>query len=73
MDRHSSRDQAISKQIKLIFSTGAAIFGLSDQSAAGSTGAALFDISAPTAAQPGHGEMTGWDDEFDSKFQVLFY
>merc|ERR1719233_82033 len=53
-----------------IKSTGAAIFGISDESAAGSTGAALFDIQAPEAAKPCHGEMSGWDDAFDQKFQV---
>lgn len=53
-----------------IRSTGAAIFGISDESAAGSTGAALFDIQAPEAYKPSHGEMSGWDDAFDQKFQV---
>lgn len=53
-----------------IKSTGAAIFGLSDQGAAGSTGAAIFDIQAPSASQPCHGEMSGWDDAFDQKFDV---
>lgn len=53
-----------------IKSTGAAIFGVSDESAAGTTGAALFDIQAPEAAKPSHGQMSGWDDAFDQKFQV---
>merc|ERR1719232_490056 len=52
-----------------IQSTGAAIFGIGDESAAGSTGAAIFDISAPTA-QPCHGEMSGWDEAFDKKFDT---
>ena len=52
-----------------IASTGAAIFGLGDESAAGSTGAAIFDIQAPTA-QPCHGEMSGWDEAFDKKFDT---
>ena len=52
-----------------IKSTGAAIFGISDESAAGSTGAALFDIVAPEASRPCHGEMTGWDENFDKKFE----
>ena len=50
-------------------STGAAIFGMSDESAAGSTGAALFDIVALEPSKPCHGEMTGWDDNFDKKFE----
>ena len=41
-----------------IKSTGAAIFGVSDDSAVGTTGAALFDIQAPEAAKPTHGEMS---------------
>ena len=52
-----------------IQSTGAAIFGIGDESAAGSTGAAIFDIQAPTA-QPCHGEMRGWDEAFDKKFDT---
>jgi hypothetical protein len=52
-----------------IKSTGAAIFGLSDESAAGTTGAQLFDIVAPEASQPSHGAMTGWDENFDRKFE----
>ena len=52
-----------------IQSTGAAIFGIDDGSAAGSTGAAIFDIQAPTA-QPCHGEMSGWDEAFDKKFDT---
>ena len=53
-----------------IASTGAAIFGIGDESAAGSTGAAIFDIQAPTA-QPCHGEMRGWDEAFDKKFDTV--
>ena len=53
-----------------IKSTGAAIFGIDDKSAAGSTGAAIFDIKAPEANKPCHGEMSGWDDAFDAKFDV---
>ncbi len=52
-----------------IKSTGAAIFGLSDESAAGTTGAQLFDIVAPEAGKPSHGAMTGWDENFDRKFE----
>ena len=52
-----------------IKSTGAAIFGLSDESAAGSTGAALFDIVAPEPSKPCHGEMSGWDENFDKMFE----
>jgi len=52
-----------------IKSTGAAIFGLSEESAAGSTGAALFDIVAPEQSKPSHGQMSGWDDNFDKKFE----
>ena len=52
-----------------IKSTGAAIFGISDESAAGSTGAALFDITAPEMGKPCHGEMSGWDENFDKKFE----
>lgn len=52
-----------------IKSTGAAIFGLSDESAAGTTGAALFDIVAPEQDKPYHGQMTGWDENFDKKFE----
>ena len=52
-----------------IQSTGAAIFGIDDGSAAGSTGAAIFDIQAPTS-QPCHGEMSGWDEAFDKKFDT---
>jgi hypothetical protein len=50
-------------------STGAAIFGFSDESAAGTTGAQLFDIVAPEASKPSHGAMTGWDENFDRKFE----
>ena len=53
-----------------IKSTGAAIFGISDESAAGSTGAQIFDIQAPASSKPCHGEMSGWDEAFDSKFDV---
>ena len=52
-----------------IKSTGAAIFGISDESAAGTTGAQLFDIVAPEASKPSHGAMTGWDENFDRKFE----
>ena len=52
-----------------IKSTGAAIFGLSDESAAGTTGAALFDIVAPEPSKPCHGEMSGWDENFDKMFE----
>ena len=52
-----------------IQSTGAAIFGIGDESAAGSTGASIFGIEAPTA-QPCHGEMSGWDEAFDKKFNT---
>lgn len=51
-----------------IKSTGAAIFGISDESGAGTTGAAIFGISAPEPAKPSHGAMSGWDDNFDKKF-----
>ena len=53
-----------------IQSTGAAIFGISAESAAGSTGANIFDISAPSSARPCHGEMSGWDEAFDKKFNT---
>ena len=53
-----------------IQSTGAAIFGISEESAAGSTGANIFDISAPSSARPCHGEMSGWDEAFDKKFNT---
>ena len=53
-----------------IKSTGAAIFGISDESAAGSTGAQIFDIQGPEVSKPLHGQMSGWDDAFDQKFDV---
>ena len=53
-----------------IQSTGAAIFGISEESAAGTTGANIFDISAPSSARPCHGEMSGWDEAFDKKFNT---
>ena len=53
-----------------IQSTGAAIFGIDGESAAGTTGANIFDISAPGAARPCHGEMSGWDEAFDKKFNT---
>jgi hypothetical protein len=66
-----STGDAIFSDIKTdIKSTGAAIFGISDESAAGSTGAAIFDIQAPDTGRPCHGEMSGWDDAFDQKFDV---
>ncbi len=49
-------------------STGANLFGTSEESAAGSTGASIFDVAAPRAALPQLGEMSGWDDDFDAKF-----
>ena len=51
-----------------VSSTGASIFGLSEESAADTTGANLFGVTAPRAAQPSLGSMSGWDDNFDRKF-----
>ena len=53
-----------------IQSTGAAIFGIDGESAAGTTGANIFDISGPGNARPCHGEMSGWDEAFDKKFNT---
>ena len=39
------------------------------ESAADSTGAKIFDVEAPRGAMPVHGAMTGWDDNFDKKFE----
>lgn len=52
-------------------STGANLFGTSEESAAGTTGASIFDVPAPRAAQPQLGEMSGWDDDFDAKFDSV--
>ena len=51
-----------------IASTGAAIFGVSDESGKDTTGAAIFDVSAPRSVRPQLGAMSGWDDAFDRKF-----
>jgi hypothetical protein len=51
-------------------STGANIFGLSDESGAATTGAQIFDVTAPKGARPALGQMSGWDDAFDRKFEL---
>jgi hypothetical protein len=49
-------------------STGANIFGASEESATNTTGATLFEVSAPREARPPLGAMSGWDAGFDQKF-----
>eukprot|EP00096_Caligus_rogercresseyi_P016259 TRINITY_DN884_c3_g1_i4.p1 TRINITY_DN884_c3_g1~~TRINITY_DN884_c3_g1_i4.p1 ORF type:complete len:1091 (-),score=328.00 TRINITY_DN884_c3_g1_i4:1802-5074(-) len=51
-------------------STGASIFGVSEEAASGSTGATLFGVQAPKEARPELGAMSGWDDAFDQKFET---
>ena len=51
-------------------STGANLFGTSEEGAAGSTGASIFEVSAPKEAKPQLGEMSGWDEDFDAKFNT---
>ncbi|XP_040569177.1 uncharacterized protein stnB [Lepeophtheirus salmonis] len=51
-------------------STGASIFGVSEEAALDSTGATLFGVHAPREARPELGAMTGWDDAFDQKFNL---
>ena len=50
--------------------TGAAIFGMSEDSGKDTTGAAIFGVEAPRSIRPQLGQMTGWDDEFDKKFDT---
>ena len=50
-------------------STGANIFGTSEESAANTTGATLYEVGGVAQAlQPALGAMSGWDDAFDRKF-----
>ena len=49
-------------------STGAAIFGMSEDSGKDTTGAAIFGVEAPRSIRPQLGQMSGWDDAFDKKF-----
>ena len=53
-----------------VVSTGATIFGMSDESAKDTTGAAIFGVEAPRSIRPQLGQMTGWDDAFDQKFDT---
>lgn len=52
-------------------STGASIFGASEESATNTTGATLFDVEAPKEARPELGAMSGWDEVFDQKFETV--
>ena len=52
-------------------STGASIFGASEESASNTTGATLFDVEAPKEARPELGAMSGWDEVFDQKFDSV--
>ena len=49
-------------------STGANLFGASEEAASNTTGATLFEVAAPREARPELGSMTGWDAAFDQKF-----
>lgn len=51
-------------------STGATLFGGSEESAQDTTGAKLFDVAAPREAKPELGAMSGWDAAFDQKFDT---
>ena len=51
-----------------VASTGAAIFGMSEDSGKDTTGAAIFGVEAPRSIRPQLGQMSGWDDAFDKKF-----
>ena len=53
-----------------VTSTGAAIFGMSEESAKDTTGAAIFGVVAPRSVRPQLGQMSGWDDAFDKKFET---
>ena len=53
-----------------VASTGAAIFGMSEDSGRDTTGAAIFGVEAPRSIRPQLGQMTGWDDAFDKKFDT---
>ena len=52
-------------------STGASLFGASEESAQGTTGATLFEVEAPREARPELGAMSGWDAAFDQKFDTV--
>ena len=43
---------------------------MSDESAKDTTGAAIFGVEAPRSIRPQLGQMTGWDDAFDQKFDT---
>ncbi len=51
-------------------STGANLFGASEESAKDTTGAKLFEVAPPRQARPELGAMSGWDAAFDEKFNT---